>query len=84
MAALPANRLFRAMLIVSTVAVTICYALLATRILEPPFTTPSFIDQVFVRTPHSKVQLFEERSREFPRETERISSELSSLHPLIS
>lgn len=81
---LPANRLFKALLIVSTVAVVICYAWLTARLLEPSFTTPPFVDQAFVRTPHSRVFLFEEKAREYPRETERIKAELSGLYPLLT
>jgi hypothetical protein len=80
---LPANRLFRALLIASTIAVVICYAWLSARLLEPSFTTPPFVNQTFVRTPRSHVFLFEEKAREYPREAERIKAELSGLYPLL-
>jgi hypothetical protein len=82
--ALPKNRIMRGLLIISTVAVVICYAWLLSRILEPSFSTPPCVDQTFVRTPHSRIALFEEKTREYPRETERIKSELSDLYPLLA
>lgn len=76
---LPGNRILRSLLIASTVAVILCYSWLAARLLEPGFTPPSYISDVFVRAQDSRVYLFEERVGEFPRERVRLSEELDGL-----
>ncbi len=81
---LPANRIFRSLVIVSTVAVVICYAWLAAHLMEPQFTTPAYISDAFVRTPDSHTFMLEERFRQWPTETARIESELSGLEPLLA
>lgn len=80
----PASRIFRALLIVSTVAVVICYSWLAARLLEPRFSTPAFVSESFVRMTDGHVFLFDEKARQFSREAERIESELTTLEPLLN
>ena len=84
MLSLPGNRILRTLVIVSTVAVVICYAWLSAHLLEPQFTTPAYVSDTFVRSPDSHLFLFEEKFREWPLETARIESELAGLSPLLS
>lgn len=79
MYAQPTNRLLRFLVTASTVAVVVCYAWLASRLLEPQYSNPEFISQTFVREADSRFFLFEEKSRDYLEEMERLGHELSSL-----
>jgi hypothetical protein len=81
---LPANRILRALVIVSTVAVVICYAWLAAHLMEPQFTTPAYISETIVRAPDSHYFLFEKKFRQWPIESARIELELAELEPLLT
>ncbi len=85
MPTLPENRIFRLLLISSTIAVLLCYAWLTAHLLEPGFTVPgSIVSDAFVRTADSKLFLFEELFRSYPIEATRIDDELTELEPLIN
>ena len=81
---LPGSRIFRSLVIASTVAVVICYAWLAAHLMEPRFTTPAFVSETFIRTPDSRLFLSEEKFREWPIEASRLRSELAALEPLLA
>jgi hypothetical protein len=81
---LPENRILRWLVVTSTIAVVICYSWLAAHLLEPQFTTPAYISDTYVRAVDSKISLFEDKFREYPQESARISSELGSLEPLLN
>lgn len=84
MLSLPDNRILRSLVIVSTIAVVICYAWLSAHLMEPQFSTPAYVKETFVRTSDSRLFLFDEKFREWPREAARMESELAALVPLMA
>lgn len=82
---LPENRIFKALVTGSTVAVLICYAWLTAHLLEPTFATPAdLVSDTFLRGSDGRLSLFEDRFHSFPLEASRVDRELSDLEPLIN